>query len=85
MSRLEDAARKIVRPMMAGFTFPLRRADQSLLFRWLVKTAMTVDAARAEGNRFFTQAERIAFWQTGLPARTTGGNAGVGRYSGAAL
>lgn len=82
MSKLEGAAKKLLRPMMMGISLWLSMEDQQLVRTWLIKTAMTMDLANPAEGSFFSQEERVFFWKNRIPPPTTRGGVWLSIYGG---
>jgi hypothetical protein len=83
MSTLENESKPILNPLLHDVPAPLAAAEQAIVARWAMKTAMVFEAIAPGpfGNeRFYTRDEceqlRVA---SGLPARTA---VWLGRFSG---
>jgi hypothetical protein len=58
MSRLQEAAKPILIPLMTGAPITLRLKHLKLLSRWIAMTVMTVEFLPPAGNTVITQDER---------------------------
>jgi|SRR5579863_3023712 len=80
MSCLEDASKKIIRPVSNDVSIWLSDKDQKLIARWAIKTAIVFESATdSERKRCFPKPEREALRvDLDLPACTT---VWIGRYN----
>jgi len=65
MSRLEDAAKPIMLPLMLGQPGELDQRCQTVVAQWMIKTAMMIDCTKSSGGqRFFTPVDFQRFLES---------------------
>jgi hypothetical protein len=82
-SRLENAVRPIITPMILGRRVPvLTIGDRTVISAWTIKTAMVVEFLNHRRvPRYFTQAERASFMRVPSPSHGPGTRVWLGQYS----